>query len=54
MSVRTNAGTSTLHTLALFADPAPPVVYDADPDVVYEVGGSGPDRLDAHRSIRPD
>lgn len=50
----TNVGTSTLHTLAAFADAAPPVVYDDEPDVVYEVGGSGPTRRDAHRSIRSD
>jgi mannose-6-phosphate isomerase-like protein (cupin superfamily) len=48
----TNVGQSTLHTLAVFADAAPPVVYDAEPDVVYEVGGGGSNRRDAHRSIR--
>jgi mannose-6-phosphate isomerase-like protein (cupin superfamily) len=48
----TNVGSSILHTLAVFADPAPPVVYDTEPDVVLEVGGSGADRRDAHRSIR--
>jgi uncharacterized RmlC-like cupin family protein len=48
----TNVGTATLHTLAVFADPTPPVVYDAEPDVVYEVGGSGSERRDAHRSVR--
>lgn len=50
----TNAGTSTLHTLAVFADPAPPVVYEAEPGVVYEVGGGSRNRRDAHRSIRAD
>ena len=49
-----NVGASELHTLAVFPSPAPPVIYDNEPDVVYEVGGSGPDRLDAHRTIRVD
>ena len=48
----TNVGGSILHTLAAFPDPTPPVAYDEEPDVVYEVGGSGSDRRDAHRSIR--
>jgi quercetin dioxygenase-like cupin family protein len=48
----TNVTTATLHTLAVFADATPPVVYDDEPDVVYEVGGSGSKRRDAHRSIR--
>lgn len=48
----TNVGTTTLHTLAAFADATPPVVYDNEPEVVYEVGGSGSKRRDAHRSIR--
>jgi quercetin dioxygenase-like cupin family protein len=48
----TNVGTSTLHTLAVFADPTPPVVYDDEPGVVYEVGGSGSHRRDAHRAVR--
>lgn len=48
----TNVGTTTLHTLAVFADATPPVVYDAEPEVVYEVGGSGANRRDAHRAIR--
>jgi len=49
-----NVGASELHTLAVFANPSPPVVYDDEPDVLYEVGGSGPNRRDAHRSIRAD
>jgi quercetin dioxygenase-like cupin family protein len=47
-----NAGAATLHTLAVFPSPSPPVRYDAEPDVVYEIGGTGPARRDAHRSIR--
>lgn len=49
-----NVGTSQLHTLAVFPSPAPPVVYDEEPGVVYEVGGGGAERRDAHRSIRSD
>ncbi len=48
----TNVGVSTLHTLAVFPDPAPPVVYEETPGVIYEVGGLGTERLDAHRAIR--
>jgi mannose-6-phosphate isomerase-like protein (cupin superfamily) len=47
-----NVGDTTLHTLAVFAAATPPVVYDDEPQVVYEVGGSGSRRRDAHRSIR--
>jgi mannose-6-phosphate isomerase-like protein (cupin superfamily) len=49
----TNTGTSTLHTLAVFPVPAPPVEYEDDEGVVYEVGGVGSGRaLDAHRRVK--
>ena len=50
----TNVGAGILHTLAVFPVPSPPVVYDEDPDTVYEVGVVRDAMRDAHRAIRPD
>jgi quercetin dioxygenase-like cupin family protein len=49
----TNVGKGTLRTLAVFPVPAPPVEYEGNPGVVYEVGGLGDGApLDAHRRVR--
>jgi hypothetical protein len=49
-----NAGDGVLRTLAVFGAAAPPVEYEDEPGVVYEVGGTGGVRRDAHRAIRRD
>jgi mannose-6-phosphate isomerase-like protein (cupin superfamily) len=48
----TNPGRGILHTVAVFAAPAPPVEYETEPGVVYTIGGTGEARHDAHRAIR--
>ncbi len=48
-----NAGTTELHTLAVFSAARPPVVYEDDPETVLEIGGAGAP-FDAHRSYRAD
>lgn len=48
-----NTGKGVLHTLAVFAAAAPPVEYEDEPGVVYEVGGVRPDMRDPHRAVRP-
>jgi quercetin dioxygenase-like cupin family protein len=47
-----NAGEGLLHTVAVFAAAAPPVEYENEPGVVYEIGGGGTERRDAHRAVR--
>jgi quercetin dioxygenase-like cupin family protein len=50
-----NAGEGMLHTVAVFAAAAAPVEYENEPGVVYEIGGAGEVRRDAHRAVRrPD
>jgi quercetin dioxygenase-like cupin family protein len=48
----TNAGQDVLHTVAAFGAAAPPVEYEEEPGVVYEIGGGGERHRDAHRSVR--
>lgn len=51
----TNVGASTLRTLAVFPVAAPPVEYEDEPGIVYEVGGLGEgEARDAHRRVRLD
>jgi quercetin dioxygenase-like cupin family protein len=47
-----NAGDGVLHTVAVFAAAAPPVEYENEPGIVYEIGGTGEARRDAHRALR--
>jgi quercetin dioxygenase-like cupin family protein len=49
----TNAGEGVLHTVAVFGAAAPPVEYEEEPGVVYEVSGVGAERRDPHRAVRP-
>jgi quercetin dioxygenase-like cupin family protein len=49
-----NTGVGTLRTLALFASPSPPVVYEEEPGVVFEVGSGRGRRRDAHRTAAGD
>ena len=49
----TNAGGSVLHTVAVFGAAVPPVEYEEEPLVVYEVGGVGEKMRDPHRAVRP-
>ena len=49
----TNAGEGILHTVAVFGAAAPPVEYEEEPGVVYEVGGVGEQMRDPHRAVRP-
>lgn len=46
-----NVGDGVLHTLAVFPVPSPPVVYDDEPDVLYEVGVVRAEMRDAHRAV---
>ena len=46
-----NTGPGKLRTLAVFASPSPPVVYENEPGVVYAVGAAGGRRRDAHRTV---
>jgi len=48
-----NAGEGVLHTVAVFAAAAPPVEYEDEPGVVYEVGGVRAEMRDPHRAVRP-
>jgi quercetin dioxygenase-like cupin family protein len=50
----TNAGDSTLHTVAAFASARPAVAYASDPATVLEIGAAGERMLDAHRTYRDD
>jgi quercetin dioxygenase-like cupin family protein len=47
----TNVGAGVLHTLAIFPVPAPPVVYDDEPGILYEVGAVRAEMKDAHRAV---
>jgi mannose-6-phosphate isomerase-like protein (cupin superfamily) len=47
-----NAGTATLHTLAVLAAASPLVCYEHERDVVLEVGGRSETMLDAHRAVK--
>jgi len=47
-----NTGEGILHTVAVFPAAAPPVEYEKEPGVVYEIGGAGTVRRDAHRAVR--
>lgn len=47
-----NVGGGVLHTLAVFPVPSPPVAYEEDPGVVYEVGVVRPEMRDAHRAVK--
>jgi quercetin dioxygenase-like cupin family protein len=48
-----NTGDSVLHTLAVFASAGPPVEYEEEPGVVYEVGVVRAEMRDPHRAVRP-
>lgn len=50
----TNAGDDVLHVWATFSAAAVPMEYEHEPGLVLEIGGTGPVRHDAHRSIRED
>lgn len=47
-----NAGSSELHTLAVFSNPMPHVEYEESRGVVLEIGGTTGSRVDAHRTRR--
>lgn len=47
-----NVGDGILHTVAVFPSAAAPVEYENEPGVVYEIGGAGEVRRDAHRALR--
>ena len=47
-----NRGEGVLHTVAAFGAAAPPVEYENEPGVVYEIGGTGERRRDAHRTVK--
>lgn len=49
----TNVGSERLRTLAIFASATPPVEYEDEPRV-FEIGGLGVKRRDAHRSEREE
>jgi quercetin dioxygenase-like cupin family protein len=47
-----NAGEGTLHVLAVLSAAEPLVEYDEEAGAVFEIGGRGDDRRDAHRAVR--
>jgi quercetin dioxygenase-like cupin family protein len=51
----TNPGQAVLHTVAVFGSPSPPVEYEDEPGVVYEIAGAAvrSTRRDPHRAVRP-
>ena len=47
-----NAGAAPLHVLAVLSAAEPLVEYDEEAGTVFEIGGSGDFRRDAHRAVR--
>ena len=47
-----NAGEGTLHVLAVISAAEPIVEYDEEAGTVFEIGGRGDVRRDAHRAVR--
>lgn len=47
-----NAGPGRLHIQAVISAAEPLVEYDEEAGTVFEIGGSGDERRDAHRAVR--